>query len=568
MAGRAPSKRTRPARSSERVKPSERMAETIESIKQIDWSELREKAWLGLQDTIWYVRHSRWFWRGVMLVVVLAVGFFLLSYVLSDEIYSDVNVLNVDLGGQTVEEATQTLENYWQTTYRIDLIIDDTTQYSVQPSEIGVSLDARQTAENAKNVGLSAIPFGTTVKPVVSVDYAVAQTYFLQLATQINTRPDNARYRYLNGLVVGVPGQNGRRLNTTSTLDYLTNQTVTIVQDRRLESFVDVLFPDVVDPSPLLEDVRELVEADFSISGYDPVTNQSFTWPIDTATYVEWIESGVGSLDLRDDAFFPFIAQMNDTLNVDDSNQRYLAPQETMDIMREAIMNEETTVNLRVRNRPSTYTVKRGDTGFGIARATGLPFLLIQDANSGRNMDILSVGDVLNVPSPDEVMPEPPVPHKRIVVDLDRQYLVAFENGEVAFEWRISTGVPDAPTSPGVYQVLSHSEKAYGSSSTLCNSAGLACGQWEMSWFMGIYAVRPGLVNGFHGSVLLPNGNILGDGAIGQQTTFGCVMSPDDQARQLYEWADIGTTVEIISTEYDPVSDLGQIAWQRARNNT
>ena len=85
---------------------------------------------------------------------------------------------------------------------------------------------------------------------------------------------------------------------------------------------------------------------------------------------------------------------------------------------------------------------------------------------------------------------------------------------------------------------MNHEEKAYGGSYALCDDLG--CGQWEMSWFMGIYEVTPGLVNGFHGAVLLPNGTYLNGGSVGFPSTFGCVMSPDDAARELYEWAEVG----------------------------
>jgi len=78
---------------------------------------------------------------------------------------------------------------------------------------------------------------------------------------------------------------------------------------------------------------------------------------------------------------------------------------------------------------------------------------------------------------------------------------------------------------------------------------------------MGIYEVVPGLVNGFHGAVLLPNGTYLGGNNVGVPYTLGCVMSRDDQARQLYEWADHGTIVEIISRDYPPQSELARRAF-------
>ena len=120
----------------------------------------------------------------------------------------------------------------------------------------------------------------------------------------------------------------------------------------------------------------------------------------------------------------------------------------------------------------------------------------------------------------------------------------------------MTPGISEAPTSPGVYQILSHEPVASGSSYSLCGEAG--CGQWELNWFMGIYEVVPGLVNGFHGAVLLPNGTFLGGNNVGTPYTLGCVMSRDDQARQLYEWANEGTIVEIISADYPPQSELAR----------
>jgi hypothetical protein len=78
---------------------------------------------------------------------------------------------------------------------------------------------------------------------------------------------------------------------------------------------------------------------------------------------------------------------------------------------------------------------------------------------------------------------------------------------------------------------------------------------------MGIYEVVPGLMNGFHGAVLLPNGAYLGGGNVGSPFTFGCVMSQDDQARLLYDWAEEGTIVEIISSDYPPQSELARRAF-------
>src|SRR5690606_32310770 len=111
---------------------------------------------------------------------------------------------------------------------------------------------------------------------------------------------------------------------------------------------------------------------------------------------------------------------------------------------------------------------------YSVSRATGIPFYLIEQSNPGRNLNVLSPGDKINLPSRDVAVPLDPVKHKRIVVDIPSQSLVAYENGREVFRWQVSTGISRAPTAPGVYQILTHSETAFGSSYELCGSQG--CG--------------------------------------------------------------------------------------------
>ena len=89
---------------------------------------------------------------------------------------------------------------------------------------------------------------------------------------------------------------------------------------------------------------------------------------------------------------------------------------------------------LRVRYRDTRYTVEFGDRAYYISRKTGIPFYLIQEANPGRNLDVLSPGDILNLPSKDKAVPLILYPNKRIVVDLDTQSMKAFENGQEKFK--------------------------------------------------------------------------------------------------------------------------------------
>lgn len=56
---------------------------------------------------------------------------------------------------------------------------------------MGISLDARKTAENALGVGMAGLPFGYDVTPVIDLDENVAQVFLLD--NQVNLAAFNAR---------------------------------------------------------------------------------------------------------------------------------------------------------------------------------------------------------------------------------------------------------------------------------------------------------------------------------------------------------------------------------------
>jgi hypothetical protein len=473
--------------------------------------------------------------------------------------------MGVDLGGMSEDQAENALIRAWRENVEIRLVVEGETLMTVRPDLLGIQLDAAATAKRAKGEKFGAFPFGSEIEPVVEVDYLTAQNYLLDLEEQVNILPYNAGYEWRDDELVGVYGESGRTLNVQLSIDKLQRETGAVLNDQRFELLTITQPPEMTDPSPYLDRVRQLTSDPIELVGYDPYRNQYYTWPIAKEIFAEWLVAGRAALTLREDVFLDYLDALNDTLNPPGQQDlRFLAPQETTNKMRDAIINGERRIDLRVRYHPTTYVVEPGDTAFRISRKTGIPYFDLVDANDGDPLDFLSPGQIVNVPSRDLTMPVDPISSKRIVVNLDTQYLMAFENGQTIFEWPISSGVNNAPTSPGIYQILGHDPVAYGSSSLLCDTAGLICGQWEMNWFMGIYSVREGLVNGFHGGVLLPNGNQLGEGAIGTPATFGCVMSPDVDAKALYDWAEDGTVVEIISSEYQPLSDLGLYAAQQS----
>ena len=510
---------------------------------------------LVAQDTWWYLRNTP--------VVAVAIGaviglYFLLfagSHVVQGRIFPNVWAFGTYIGDMTVDEAEVALLQAWNNDTRIRLVVGDRS-WLATTADLGLKLDARPVAEAAREVGMASIPFGWHLEPVIEGDYIAAQNFLLDLAEDVHIPPFSGGYRLDGDRVAGIPGSEGVALDVGLTLEVLNQNVTTVAMKQQLDLITEPLVPDFIDPEPYIEQVEALISQPFEIAGYDPYSNDTVSWTTTPETLVSWVESGADGLTLREESFIPFMEAQVASLNPDGQTLRYLEPVDTMEKVRQAISNVDSEVDVRVRYHPTQYEVQPGDRGFSIARKTGIPFFLIEQANIGKDLNVLSPGDILNLPSRDEAVPLDPVKNKRIIVNIEQQSMVAYENGEAVFSWRVSTGISTAPTSPGIYQILNHERVASGGSYSLCNEQG--CGSWKMNWFMGIYEVQPGLMNGFHGAVELPNGTYLGGGNVGQPYTFGCVMALDSNAEAIFNWADVGTIVEIISSEYPPRSELAQ----------
>ena len=121
---------------------------------------------------------------------------------------------------------------------------------------------------------------------------------------------------------------------------------------------------------------------------------------------------------------------------------------------------------------------------------------------------------------------------KLIVVSISQQHVYAYQGGTLVYSFVASTGSGNS-TRTGSFSILDKIPKAYGSTWNF----------WMPDW-MGIYHAGD-LEDGFHSLPLLANGQRLWGDSIGTPVTFGCIVLGIQDSRTLYNWAEIGTTVQI-----------------------
>jgi len=121
---------------------------------------------------------------------------------------------------------------------------------------------------------------------------------------------------------------------------------------------------------------------------------------------------------------------------------------------------------------------------------------------------------------------------KYILVDISEQHMYVYEGDVLVYSFIASTGMGNS-TRVGIFSVLNKIPNAYGATWNI----------WMPNW-LGIYWSGT-LQNGIHALPILPGGGTLWAGYLGTPISYGCVVLGTYDAQVLYNWADVGTPVEI-----------------------
>lgn len=120
---------------------------------------------------------------------------------------------------------------------------------------------------------------------------------------------------------------------------------------------------------------------------------------------------------------------------------------------------------------------------------------------------------------------------KLIEVNVDTKQMYLYDNGNLSHSYPISAGAAETPTPIGQYQIYSklpvQDMKGFNPNGTKYFQPHV---RWINYFLPGGYAV--------HGNYWRPTSWF---GVI--NSSHGCVSLPDDQAKEVYDWAPLGTTV-------------------------
>ncbi len=181
-----------------------------------------------------------------------------------------------------------------------------------------------------------------------------------------------------------------------------------------------------------------------------------------------------------------------------------------------------------------THVVQPGETLAGIGLRYGVSAQAIARINGLSDPSYIYSGQRLIIPIVGSSAAAAASGPKRVEVDISDQRMYVWEGDALIYEFVISTGKGPYQTRRGTFPIKSKLPMAYSSAYNL-----------YMPYWLGLYDVGR-YENGIHGlPTSVSSGRQLWAGVLGQPVSFGCVVMDVDDAQWLYEWADLGTPVEI-----------------------
>ncbi|MGC9398570.1 MAG: L,D-transpeptidase family protein [Anaerolineae bacterium] len=496
-----------------------------------------------------------WLYRvggGILAWLLLAtLGLWGYGEVYRKRVYPGVVVAGLEVGGMTRAEVTTLLRERLPDPEEEGLVLRAAeAQVRFSWAALGRGFDYTGTAELAYAQGregkgparwlqpLRLYFTGREIAPLTtSADPARVETAVARLAEQINAAPVDAQLQIAPDGVHETPGRAGRRLDVEAGVAAV--QAALAEGRAGVELPVTALPPRLQEPEPAFSQAQMLLAQSFTVTADDPLTAYTATFQAPPSEVARWLSARPAYHYDPPRMLLEFHQnEIRRWLTEDVASQlgeeRLLDVEETLAQILLALNRTTTTAAARIRHPEKRYVVQPGDTLFDIAYNHGFPQWRLEEANPEIEPGTLLVGQELVIPSIDVLFPKPLVPGKRIEISLPEQMLRAYEDDELRFEFRASSGMSTTPTIAGQFQVLMKEPNAYAQ-------------RWDlqMPYFMGIYKEGPNFYNGIHALPILASGRRLSAAVLGWPASYGCIILDVDDARALFEWAPIGTLVRI-----------------------
>lgn len=456
----------------------------------------------------------------------------------------NVQAAGTPIGGLTVYQAAVEINKDWNLAQRITAS-DGVRSWVLASSQLGISIDALKTAQNAYRIGrgqdliggfgemLESQRSGREIPVELSFDPESAQAGLQAFAAQVNIPPVNASLSIDGESLTATPGVQGYNLDIERTLQSIAADPRAVLTARRLTLALAPVAPRLRDVSAVKAQAEALLSQPFSLQAYDPISDEHLSWPVPKEVIASWMRinttNDAVTLSIDETQAAQYAAGLAGSLGP----ERWIDFGENSPSMAQSLQEGKAPTWI-VKHQATTYIVEEGDTLLKIGWKVGMPYWRIAQANPDLDQNAMREGQKITIPSKDDLLPLPVIADKRIVISISEQHMWTYQDEKQLNDYVISTGIDRSPTQPGIFQVQTHELSAYA-----------ALWDLTMPHFLGIYEAWPGFMNGIHGLPTLSNGQQLWASILGRPASYGCIILNTGPAEDVFNWAENGVVVEI-----------------------
>ena len=293
------------------------------------------------------------------MVALLLIWWLGVSFLFMNRILPGVTLNGTSLGGLNETQAIRVISSSYSFPQTGHILLQsDQNSWMVSPAQMGVYLDAQNSAEQALTVGrkgplafFEASLFGYDTSPSFIFDQRVALEYLTGLATQINQPVKEANLSVSNAQVTVDQGQPGRVLNIATSLQSLSQQ-IQKMQDGIVQLSVTEVQPKVLDVTQEGQQVQVILSQPLTLTmpaEYDtPSAGPWIISPTDLAGLLTFTETQQGQADtlavaINQPLMVAYLKSIEGQIDQDPQNTRFIFNDNTnqLDVYKNAIMGRK-----------------------------------------------------------------------------------------------------------------------------------------------------------------------------------------------------------------------------------
>ena len=339
-----------------------------------------------------------------MIASMALVGIYQIWY--AGKIFPGITINGIGIGGMTIDDASIHLISNFSLipSGNISLWYED-ARIEATPQQLGISLDWQSSINEAYSFGrkgsiaawfayqLSGNFAEHDIKPTIIFDQSVAASALTQISRQFDQPVVEASILMQGTQVSTEPGQAGKELNVSASLDQINIQ----IQEMNLQQIVLPITettPQIMDASPYAAQAQEILNRSLTLYLPGETENTNTVWQIKAEelapmlTFEKLQQDGQISLipQLKEDYLNAFLEELAQQIEIQTQNPRFIFNDSTgkLDLLEPGtqgrlIDHEATKVNLQ-------EALAQGQTSAAVATLVQQPE--VSDTASGADLGI------------------------------------------------------------------------------------------------------------------------------------------------------------------------------------